>query len=75
MVQSLAPIGNGCPDLLVIHKGRVSLLEVKDGNKAPSARALTEPEARWHEKALGVGGTVYVVASPEAALAIVSGQV
>lgn len=33
-VQSLASVGNGCPDLLVGWHGRNILLEVKDGPKA-----------------------------------------
>lgn len=31
-VQSLAPVGNGCPDLLVGVRGVNLLLEVKSGN-------------------------------------------
>jgi hypothetical protein len=38
------------PDLLVGRGGTNYLLEVKDGNKPPSARELTPDELRWlHE--------------------------
>ena len=52
-VQSLAGVGRGCPDLLVAtgdldHPWQV--LEVKDGSKPPSGRALTGDEIRWHKK-------------------------
>lgn len=48
-VQSLATIGKGCPDLLVLspYSQRLHLLELKDGRKAKSARKLTEDEERF----------------------------
>lgn len=46
-VQSIATVGKGCPDLLVGHRGRNILLEVKDGSKPPSARKLTPNEHIW----------------------------
>ncbi len=47
-VLSLAPIGKGCPDLLVLHRGRYQLLEVKDGRLPPSARRLTPLQEEFH---------------------------
>lgn len=47
-VLSLAPIGRGCPDLLVFHRGRLMLVEVKNGAKPPSARGLTPMQEQWH---------------------------
>lgn len=47
-VQSLAEVGDGCPDFLVGFRGRNYLLEVKDGSKSLSRRRLTEDEQRWH---------------------------
>lgn len=46
-VQPLAAIGRGVPDLLVGFAGRNFLFEVKDGDKRPSKRRLTEDETRW----------------------------
>ncbi len=46
-VQSLANIGQGCPDLLVGYRGRNYLIEVKDGSKPPSARTLTDDQQEW----------------------------
>ena len=56
-VQSLATIGDGCPDILVYWKDRtftydgLHLMEIKDGAKPPSKRRLTPAEAdfatRW----------------------------
>lgn len=68
-VQSLATVGNGVADLLVCHRGRLELLEVKDGKKPPSRRALTPDEAKWHAKVARHGGRVWVVLCPEDALA------
>ena len=69
-VQSLADIGKGCPDLLVGRAGRTFLLEVKDGSKVKSARALTPDEEAWIEG--WRGAPVYVVESVEQALATVT---
>lgn len=69
-VQSLATIGDGCPDLLVYSSamGELMLMEVKDGTKPPSARALTADQCRWHS---GWRGAVYIVTSVDEALALV----
>lgn len=64
-VQSLAALGDGCPDLLVGYRGANYLLEVKDQAKAPSHRKLTDDQVRWHGAWVG---TVVVVLSPWDAL-------
>jgi Holliday junction resolvase len=65
-VQSLAMIGKGVPDLLVGFQNQTLLMEIKDGNKTPSQRLLTEDQMKWlkHWK----GGAVSVVDSVDAAL-------
>jgi Holliday junction resolvase len=65
-VQSLAVVGKGVPDLLVGHQGHTLLMEVKDGDKSPSKRKLTEDQLKWHRE--WNGGTLAVVDGPEAAL-------
>ena len=67
-VQSLASMHGGVPDLLVGYHGRNVLLEVKDGEKPPSARALTKDEAEWHATWGGQLATVY---TPEEAQRVV----
>jgi len=47
-VQSLAAIGKGVPDLLCKYEGTFYLIEVKDGQKPPSQRKLTEDQVKWH---------------------------
>lgn len=66
MVQSLAAVGGGVPDLLVGFRCRLMLLEVKDGAKVPSARKLTVDQVQWH--ADWSGYPVYVVHNAEEAL-------
>jgi hypothetical protein len=66
-VQSLAAVGKGVPDLLVGFRGRNYLMEVKDGKKKPSQRALTEDEAFW---VLHWKGDVKVVNNVEEALKV-----
>jgi len=68
-VQSLAGVGKGVPDLLVGYKGQTLLMEIKDGNKNPSARLLNKDQLRWHGSWLG--GALAVVDSPDAALRMI----
>lgn len=67
-VQSLAAIGDGCPDLLVGYASKTALLEIKDGSKVPSARGLTPDQLDWH--ANWHGGTLAVVMDVEGALRV-----
>ena len=70
-VQSLARVGEGCPDLAVGYHGRNYLLEVKDGSKPPSARKLTPDEQGWHER---WRGAVLVVETVDEALEAVGAR-
>lgn len=47
-VLDLSGVGNGCPDLLVLHRGKLRLIEVKDGAKCKSARKLTKYQVELH---------------------------
>lgn len=68
-VQSLAPVGEGCPDLLVgVDRANV-LLEIKDGALPPSDRMFTPAQKRWHSEWCG---TAHLAESVEQALAIVA---
>ena len=68
--MSLAPLGDGAPDLLVWAPllGRLLLVEVKDGNKPPSKRELTADQRRFHAE-----WPVCVVLSPESMVALARG--
>jgi hypothetical protein len=65
-VQSLAAVGAGVPDLLVMRGFRLYLVEIKDGNKPPSARKLTPEQAKWHQE--WAGAPLVVVTSVEEAI-------
>ena len=65
-VQSLAAVGQGVPDLLVGFQGKTLLMEIKDGQKPPSARRLTEQQLTWH--GAWRGGPVAIVDGVDAAL-------
>jgi hypothetical protein len=68
-VLSLAPIGSGCPDLLVGYRGHLHLMEVKDGSKPPSQRVLTPLEKIFHDRWTAVADwQIHVVYSMEDAL-------
>lgn len=47
-VEILSSVGDGCPDLLVGFRCQNLLMEVKDGEKCPSARTLTPNQCKWH---------------------------
>lgn len=64
-VQSLASIGNGCPDLLLGWHSRNYLLEIKSPDQPPSRRRLTDDEVNWHHE---WRGKVYVVHTLEEAM-------
>lgn len=70
IVQSLATVGEGCPDLLVGYAGRWILLEVKTKSISPE-RKLSTSEAReleWIDRALDAGLPAFVATSPEEAI-------
>lgn len=68
-VQHLHAVGAGCPDLLCSIDGRNFLVEVKDGDKPPSAQKLTPDQVEWHKN---WKAPVYIVNSVETALDLVS---
>lgn len=68
-VLDLADVGGGCPDLLVGYRGVNFLLEVKDGNKPPSARKLTKAEQKFF---LDWRGLIDIVSSAQGAIELVN---
>ena len=47
-VFSTHEVGKGFPDIVIGYKGINYLIEIKDGNKPPSARKLTDSEVKFH---------------------------
>ena len=68
-VLSLAALGAGVPDLLVCFHGQTVLVEVKDGDKPPSARRLTPDQQQFHEQ---WRGKIYIVNSVEEAVFVLN---
>ena len=64
-VCDLSAVGQGCPDLLASYRGQWFLIEVKDGQKPPSARQLTPDQNKWHAQHRA---TVRIVTSVTGAL-------
>jgi hypothetical protein len=69
--HSTAGLGNGFPDILACWRGVFVLLEVKDGAKSPSQRALTPAEAKFFGDC---PGPVFVVNHPTEAINAVTGH-
>lgn len=67
-VLYLHGVGMGAPDLCIGFRGKNWLLELKDGNKPPSARKLTPMQKRWHQQ---WGGHVAVVKDADEALSAI----
>lgn len=65
-VQSLASVGNGCPDLLCHFRGAYSLIEVKSPGEQ-----LNPIQKRWHAQ---WKGPAHVVWSLQEAIAVVTHQ-
>ena len=66
-VQSVADVGNGCPDLIVAYHGRIFMMEIKDG-----AGKLTAGEDAWVAECERIGGVaVHIVRSAEDALRVI----
>jgi len=49
-VANTHTVGSGFPDCAVGYRGKTYLVEIKDGDKPPSARKLTPDEQRWHDE-------------------------
>ena len=64
-VFDTAAVGKGFPDLVVGWRGLNFLVEIKDGDKPPSARKLTVDEQAFHD---AWGGEVIVADNPEDAV-------
>lgn len=60
-VHSTHMVGDGFPDLVMLISGVVVLVEVKDGEKSPSKRRLTDMEQEFHDR----WGVVQIVESAD----------
>ncbi len=65
-IQPLHTIGQGCPDVLAGFRGTTVLLEIKDGEKAPSRRKTTKDQDEWISK--WRGAPVHIVRTLDEAL-------
>ena len=66
-IEHLHTIGQGCPDILCGWRGENYAFEIKDPDKPPSKRRLTEDEERWHQE---WGGQVDIILTAEDALKV-----
>jgi hypothetical protein len=55
-------LGKGAPDIICGFRGQNFLFEIKDGDKPPSARKLTEDEDEWHQSWRGQVAVITSVA-------------
>lgn len=64
-------VGKGFPDVVCGYLGVNYLIEIKDGDKPPSARRLTPAEADWHRD---WRGSAHVVCNVSEALAAIGAR-
>lgn len=81
IVKSLRRVGavvlitsqlKNCFDILVLFKGRIYMVEIKDGLLPPSGRKLTPGELEFKQKAESVGCTYHVITSIDEALEMIN---
>ena len=73
-VIDCSAVGQGFPDLLVSHRGKLMMVEIKDGSKPPSARKLTPSQVEFHARAKANGVPVHIVETLEQAIELVRGE-
>ncbi len=66
-VAVTSTLGKGFVDIVVGHRGRNFLFEIKDGSQPPSKRKLTPAEQEFHD---AWRGTIFIVNSLDEALEI-----
>lgn len=54
VVSDTSRLGNGFPDAIISRSMKTAVVEIKDGNKPPSARKLTADEQRFKDAWAGV---------------------
>lgn len=64
-VQSLAPLGRGCPDILCAYRNAMFLFEVKNKDGKDE---VNEAQKKWH---IAWNAPVHVVYGPEEALKVI----
>lgn len=74
-VHDTSAAGAGMPDLLCGWRGKIVLVEVKDGKKPPSERKLTVAQVQLHDMLRQHGVEVHVVKSVDEALAVFGARV
>ena len=61
-------------DCLVCFRGQINIVEIKDGNKPPSARKLSEGETKCKELLESVGVAYNVIISVDEALQLIGAK-
>jgi hypothetical protein len=71
-VLDLSSSGGGVMDLLVIHRGRVWMVEVKNPAKPKADQSLTPAQIRVHAEIGRAGGEVKIIRTVDEAIAMVT---
>ena len=71
-VLDLSGSGGGVMDLLVIYRGRVWMVEVKNPAKPKADQSLTPAQIRVHAEIGRAGGEVHIVRTIDEAIALVT---
>lgn len=71
-VVDCSHVGEGFPDLMCFYRARVTLIEIKDGEKPPSRRKLTPAQTIFHAEVMAKGCKVHVVESVDDAIRLLT---
>jgi len=71
-VIDLSGSGGGVMDLLVIYRGRVWMVEVKNPAKPKADQSLTPAQIRVHAEIGRAGGEVHIIRTIDKAIALIT---
>lgn len=74
-VHDTSGCGGGFPDMLCAYRGRLYLIEVKNGRNSPSGRKLTVAQVQLRSLLASHGVTLHVVESADEALGLFGASV
>ena len=74
LVTDTSGMGDGFPDAMLAYRGKLILVEIKDGSKPPSAQRLTAAQEVFHGQHRAHGVEIPIVRTEADALAVIGAR-